>query len=52
VVVVLYPLHAKQFLIERRQAARVRAVDHEPMPSSNHPSFCTVRNAGTSTDGG
>lgn len=36
VAVILHPLHAEQFLIEGRQAARIRAVNHEPMPPSDH----------------
>ncbi len=36
VTVILHPLHAEQFLIEDRQATRVRAVDHKSVPPSDH----------------
>jgi len=36
VAVILHPLHAEQFLIEGRQPTRVRAVNDESVPPSDH----------------
>lgn len=36
VLVILHPLHAKQFLIESSQPTWVRAVNYESVPPSNH----------------
>jgi hypothetical protein len=43
IAVVLNPLHAQQFLVERRQHRRLRAVDHETMPTSDHAAMLPSR---------